>query len=196
MRRGKGYLVPQGRETRRWRLCRRRRWGRSIRGGRRGVRSRGREVRRGRLAPRCTRPGRRPPADPPGAGEGRQEHARSLAAASPLRSLAILLLRRGWEGLAGTGTVAAALQGGRRRSAPLCLLLWYAFACSLVSLLASSPSVSLAPAGRCCSQVCSRGFNPTPGVVLLVFSFARDFCQFSVSSLPSTRLYYSPLPVE
>jgi hypothetical protein len=67
MRRGKGYLVPQGRETRRWRLCRRRRWGRSIRGGRRGVRSRGREVRRGRLAPRCTRPGRRPPADPPGA---------------------------------------------------------------------------------------------------------------------------------
>lgn len=131
----KVYLVPEPREPAGAgaSATARRRWGRSIRGGRRGVRSRGREFRRGRLAPR---PGRRPPADPPKAGEGRQEHARPLArsppllpfaprsslragaaaAALPILLLLLLLLRREQrvlEGIAGKpGTVAAALQGG------------------------------------------------------------------------------------
>lgn len=68
-RRAKAHLAPEAESP-----SRRRRWTGSIDPRRRGVRSRGREDRRGRLAPRRAA---RAPADPPAAGEGRQEHARS-----------------------------------------------------------------------------------------------------------------------
>lgn len=113
---------------------RRHRWSRSIRGGA----ASDPEVLRTRLAPRSKRPGRRPPADPPGAGEGCQEHARR-------RFCCCGCYYHVYDAEAGRGASwnscsRLAGQGGRtgEARASLCLVLWYAFACSL-RLVASSP---------------------------------------------------------
>ena len=114
----------------------------------------------------------------PPSGRSARRRGGAPRACSPARRrfspFALLLLRRrAWErGLLELEQLQPPCREGQARPSACCSGM-LSLACSLVSLLASSPpSVSLAPAGRCCSQVCSRGFNPTPRVVLLFFSFA------------------------
>lgn len=157
---------------------RRHRWSRSIRGGA----ASDPEVLRTRLAPRSKRPGRRPPADPPGAGEGCQEHARR-------RFCCCGCYYHVYDAEAGRGASwnscsRLAGQGGRtgEARASLCLVLWYAFACSLRLVASSPPLPSVSARFRLAAA--------TPKFVLGVLT-PHEWCS-SFSALLLLCLCYAP----